>query len=222
MEVDLIEELYANKEVNYFSLERQIFKDAVKENGLKILDIGCGTGILGAHFKKNQNATVYGVEISRSAYEKASKNLDRVIRGNIETLEIDFERDFFDVIVMGDVVEHLVNPIDTIRRLLPFLRPGGKIHITVPNVRHWSVVKPLLFSDNWEYKDWGILDYTHMKFFTKRSFSEMLNKIDQLTIIRLERVIQKGSKSSVFNLLTFNVFSGFLASHTFVSLEKLK
>jgi cyclopropane fatty-acyl-phospholipid synthase-like methyltransferase len=68
MNKDLVEEMYLNKNTEYFSLEREIFKNSVLGKNLNILDIGCGTGILGKYFKENQNCKVYGVEINESAY----------------------------------------------------------------------------------------------------------------------------------------------------------
>ena len=221
MEKDLIEELYKNKEMNYFSLERSLFKKAIFQENLNILDIGCGTGALGEYLIKNQKCKVYGIEISKSAYDQASTVLTNTIKGNVETIELNFEKNYFDVIVMGDVVEHLISPIDTINKLMPFLKIGGNVHITVPNVKHWSVISYLIFKDEWDYKEWGILDYTHLKFFTKKSFEKSLNNINNIQILNSERVIQKPSKSYLLNLLTFGLFSGFLASHTFVTLKKI-
>jgi methionine biosynthesis protein MetW len=216
---DIMEELYVSKETNYFSLERQMFKDAILENNLNILDIGCGTGILGAYFKKNQNCNVTGIEINQNAFEAAKLNLDNVIKGNIETLELPFNENFFDVIIMGDVLEHLVNPITTLLKIKPLLKKDGRILITVPNVRNWNVLIKLLFQDSWEYADWGILDYTHMRFFTLKSTNSILKK-NNIKIERAERIIQKPSKSYVFNTLTCGIFEGFLASHIFLTLKK--
>jgi 2-polyprenyl-3-methyl-5-hydroxy-6-metoxy-1,4-benzoquinol methylase len=221
MKKDLIEELYANKEMNYFSLERALFKEAVTENNLNILDVGCGAGILGAHYIKNQNCKVYGVEISKSAFEQASELLTKTFKGNIESMVFEFQQDFFDVIIMGDVVEHLINPIETIKNLMPYLKQGGKIHITVPNVKHWTVVYALVFKDEWEYKDWGILDYTHLKFFTKKSFVNSIKNLEKVNVLSTKRVIQKPSKSYLINKFTFGLFSGFIASHTFVTINKI-
>lgn len=219
MTKDVIEEMYLTKNTDYFSLERQMFKNSVQDVNLKILDIGCGTGVLGAFFKKNQNCYVAGVEINQSAYELALQNLDTVIKGNFETLDLPFENNFFDIVIMGDVLEHLVDPIRSIHKILPLINNQGKILITVPNVRNWRVVKSLVFNDNWQYADWGILDYTHMRFFTKKSLQFLLLK-QNIEIINIERLIQNPSKSYIFNKLTFGIFEGFLASHIFLTIKK--
>jgi 2-polyprenyl-3-methyl-5-hydroxy-6-metoxy-1,4-benzoquinol methylase len=219
MNKDLVEEMYLNKNTEYFSLEREIFKNSVLGKNLNILDIGCGTGILGKYFKENQNCKVYGVEINESAYQAAIINLDNVLKGNVESIDLKYPDNFFDVVIMGDVVEHLISPVDTINKIMPFLKIGGTIYITVPNVRHWSVIKNLLFFDLWEYDTWGILDFTHLRFFTKKSITNLFQR-NNIYVKSAGRMIQKKSKSSYFNFLTLGIFSGFLASHTFLTLEK--
>jgi 2-polyprenyl-3-methyl-5-hydroxy-6-metoxy-1,4-benzoquinol methylase len=219
MNKDLVEEMYLNKNTEYFSLEREIFKNSVLGKNLNILDIGCGTGILGKYFKENQNCKVYGVEINESAYQAAIINLDNVLKGNVESIDLKYPDNFFDVVIMGDVVEHLISPVDTINKIMPFLKIGGTSYITVPNVRHWSVIKNLLFFDLWEYDTWGILDFTHLRFFTKKSITNLFQR-NNIYVKSAGRMIQKKSKSSYFNFLTLGIFSGFLASHTFLTLEK--
>jgi 2-polyprenyl-3-methyl-5-hydroxy-6-metoxy-1,4-benzoquinol methylase len=219
MNKDLVEEMYFIKNTEYFSLEREIFKNSVLEHNLNILDIGCGTGILGKFFKENQNCKVFGVEINENAYQVAKNNLDDVLRGNVESIDLNYPNNYFDVVIMGDVVEHLISPVDTIKKIMPTLKLGAKIYITVPNVRHWSVIKNLLFFDLWEYDTWGILDFTHLRFFTKKSITNLFQK-NNFFVKSATRMIQKKSKSSYFNFLTLGIFSGFLASHTFLILEK--
>ncbi len=219
MNKDLIEELYVNKNDNYFSLERQIFKNAVNGYGLKILDIGCGTGILGAYFKKNQKCEVYGVEINESAYKVAVTNLDNVIKGNFELISLPYENNYFDYIIMGDVLEHLINTVDSINKLTPHLKDSGSILITIPNIRHWKTLMKLLFFDKWKYESSGILDYTHMRFFTKKSIVELLVE-NGINLYTTKRVIQKNSISHYLNIFTLGLFAGLLASHTYLEIKK--
>ena len=219
MQTDILEEMYRNKQADYFSLEREIFKNAITGSGLVILDIGCGTGVLGKYFMSHQQCKVYGIEINSEAYEIAKDNLVEVIRANVETLDLPYKSDMFDIVIMGDVLEHLVNPIGAISKLMRVLKPGGKILITVPNVRHWKVIFRLLCRDEWKYMPWGILDYTHLRFFTKSSIIGMMNE-NGFNVTKADWVIQKPSKSSLINKVTFGLFSGLLASHTFLTLQK--
>jgi O-antigen biosynthesis protein len=219
MKNDLIQEMYLSKENFYFSLEREVFKNAIRENNKSILDIGCGTGALGLFLRNNQNCNVFGIEINNAAYQEAKKNLDGVIEGNVETIDIPYKNNEFDYIVMGDVLEHLINPMGTTKKLIKLLKPGGKILITVPNVRHWSILISLIFKGKWKYESSGLLDYTHLRFFTKKSLHEMLND-SGFNMVKSSSVIQKKSKSSLINFFTFGLFSGFLASHTFIEIIK--
>lgn len=212
--------MYLSKDIQYFSLERDFFKNIITDNNQVILDIGCGTGALGSFFIRNQSCLVHGYEINSNIINEAKSNLTSVIEGNIETDLIPFNHDYFDYIIMGDVIEHLINPILTINRLKPFLKNnGGTILIMTPNVRHWSVVYNLLFKDLWDYKLWGILDFTHLRFFTKNSFSKMLENNNEKNF-EIKRIIQNASKSYFFNLITCNIFNGFLASHLFIKIKK--
>jgi methionine biosynthesis protein MetW len=219
MKNDLIQEMYLSKENFYFSLEREMFKNAIRENNKSILDIGCGTGALGLFLRTNQNCNVFGIEINNAAFQEAEKNLDGVIEGNVETIDIPYKNNEFDYIVMGDVLEHLINPMGTTKKLIKLLKPGGKILITVPNVRHWSILISLIFKGKWKYESSGLLDYTHLRFFTKKSLHEMLND-SGFKMVNSSNVIQKKSKSSFFNFFTLGLFSGFLASHTFIEIIK--
>ena len=219
MLIDPIEELYKTKENNYFSLEREIFKNAIKQKGIRILDIGCGTGALGAFFRKEQQCEVYGIDINKNACLEAEKNIDHVLHANVETIDLPYESDYFDVVVMGDVLEHLLNPVIAIHKILGVLKPGGHIYITVPNVRHWQTTRDLVFKDKWEYASWGTLDYTHLRFFTRTSIIKMFSEAG-INVIKTEWVIKRPSKSSRINTFSFGLFAGFLASHTFLVVKK--
>ena len=187
--------------------------------GIKILDVGCGTGILGAFFKKDQQCIVHGIEINVDAYHLARKNLDDVILGNVEEIDLSYERDYFDVIIMGDVLEHLINPLKTIQKLLSILKSEGRIYITVPNIRYWRTIIDLVFKDKWEYNTWGILDYTHLRFFTKTSIVKLFSD-NNIFVEEVSRVIHKPSLSRKINLATFGLLNGFLASHVFIVVKK--
>jgi methionine biosynthesis protein MetW len=211
--------MYVSKHTEYFSLEREMFKEAVTGENLKILDVGCGTGALGAFYEKNQNCKVYGIEINESAFLAAKEKLHEVIKGNVEVLDLPYENNYFDVVIMGDVLEHLINPVGTLNKMIVVLKPQGRIYITVPNVRYWRVVINLIFKDLWDYESWGILDYTHLRFYTKASIIKML-KTNNFKVKNTKWVIQKPSKSHLLNKITFRMFEGFLASHTFLEIEK--
>jgi len=141
-------------------------------NNQIILDVGCATGYLGASAKKNGNS-VYGIEISEIAIEKAREVLDGVVEGNIEEMEIPYPEEYFDIIICSDVLEHLFDPQEVLLKLRRHLKKSGKLMISVPNVAHYSI-RWMLMKGNWEYKAFGLMDYGHLRFFTKKTMSHLL------------------------------------------------
>ncbi len=142
----------------------------------RILEIGCGTGATLRWLKQRPGTlNTTGVEIFEGAAAEATAGVDVVHR-------LDFERDpwpgttdTFDTILCLDVLEHLIDPWSILDRLVTqFLTPGGTIIITVPNVRHHSVVLPLAVRGRWHYQVAGILDRTHLRFFTRQSAVELM------------------------------------------------
>ena len=219
MSVDIVEKLYESKEMDYFSLERQIFKNKIQEREVKILDIGCGTGSLGNYFIRAQDAIVYGVEINRKVAEVAQENLTKIIYGNIELIELPDDFVEFDYIIFGDVIEHLVDPFSLLEKVRQRLKGNGKIIITVPNIRYWKTLKKLVFFNRWDYASWGILDYTHLRFFTLPSFVSTLTK-HRMIAVESNYVIQEKSISHYINKVTFGLFKSFLATHLIVVISK--
>ena len=218
MKIDLVEELYDNKSIDYFSLEREVIIKEIYGNNLTILDIGCGSGQLGEALKKKSNSIVYGVELNNSAYKKASLKLDQVLNANIETLNIPFDKNSFDYIVMGDVLEHLINPQKTLLKLKNYLNQKGIIIISVPNIRYWRVVRNLIFRNDWKYENWGTLDETHLRFFTKKSILRISDELG-FEILKSDYLIKKYSKSYYINMITLKLFESFLASHIFLKIK---
>ncbi len=135
-----------------------------KRKGLRVLDVGCGFATTSAYLQKLGNQ-VTGVEESAEACEIASRRLSHVIRADLQKAE---PGGLYDVIIFADVLEHLAWPVGALRRYLQWLAPGGSVIISLPNVGLWSVRLAHLFG-RWEYDDTGVLDRTHLRFFTLRS-----------------------------------------------------
>jgi SAM-dependent methyltransferase len=96
-----------------------------------------------------------------------------VLLGDVETMDLPLEPGSFDVVLLGDVIEHLREPVDTLRRLRRFLRPGGRLVLSTPNVANWAVRLSLL-AGRWRYTDRGILDRTHTHLFTRATLREAI------------------------------------------------
>ncbi|MFS0706144.1 class I SAM-dependent methyltransferase [Cellulomonas sp. 179-A 9B4 NHS] len=142
--------------------------------GSDVLDVGCSTGYL-AEALVERGCRVSGVEYDPEAAEKARPHLQHLVVGDLVTMDLAAELGdrTFDVIVCADVLEHLPDPVDVLRRLLAHLRPGGSVVVSVPNVTHGSLRLALL-QGRWQYTPTGLLDSTHIRFFTRRSLTEAL------------------------------------------------
>ncbi len=195
--------------------------ELVQGQGNKILEIGCGEGNLGRELKRSGKAQeVIGIEIVPEIAVRAIPNLDRVIQGNIEHLELPFEPDYFDYIIMGDVIEHLIDPWGCLTRIRLFLKPTGSIVASIPNINHWRVLADLIFRDKWEYKQAGTLDSTHLRFFTKQSVSDLFIRSGY----GIERImVQKSTNPLILglNVLTLKKGERFLAYKYIVRAQKI-
>lgn len=139
----------------------------VNQTNLTILDVGCACGANLLHIKSlNKTAQLYGVELNERAADIASCFAE-VSNSNVESLAGKNWQEKFDYILMGDILEHLYDPWKVVKQMRDLLQADGCLVVSLPNIMHISVIKDLL-QGNWEYKDSGILDRTHLRFFTKK------------------------------------------------------
>ncbi|HVC24846.1 MAG TPA: class I SAM-dependent methyltransferase [Acidimicrobiales bacterium] len=135
----------------------------------RLLDVGCGRGGFGAALKdRDPRLEVWGVETSASACEIARERLDHVVHGRFPDA-LDEGTPRFGCVVFNDVLEHLEEPGDALARTHRLLDAGGVVVASIPNVRDLRVVFPLVVLGRWEYSDIGLLDRTHLRFFTRSS-----------------------------------------------------
>jgi 2-polyprenyl-3-methyl-5-hydroxy-6-metoxy-1,4-benzoquinol methylase len=140
--------------------------------GKRVLDVGCSSGYLAQPLSERGN-TIVGIELDPDAARAAERFCERVLVGDVETMELPLEPGSFDVVLCGDVVEHLRDPVASLARLRPFLKPGGHIVLSTPNVANWAIRLSLL-GGRWRYTDRGILDRTHTHLFTRATLAEAL------------------------------------------------
>jgi 2-polyprenyl-3-methyl-5-hydroxy-6-metoxy-1,4-benzoquinol methylase len=140
---------------------------ALVPSGSRVLDAGCSTGYLAEQLVQ-RGSRVIGLELDPVAAKAAERFCERVWVGDVERMELPFEPDEFDVVLGGDIIEHLRDPQAALARLLPFLRPGGRLVLSTPNIANWAIRLSLL-AGRFDYTDRGILDRTHAHLFTRRS-----------------------------------------------------
>jgi len=158
----------------YYEHPRRELLPAIPQRARRILDVGCGAGALGKVLKEERNVEVVcGVEYIEEAYERARKVLDHVLLGNIEEMELPWDDGYFNCIVCADVLEHLVDPSAVLAKLNRVLSPQGLIIISVPNARFFDVVQMLSYG-SWTYHEQGIMDATHLRFFTRIDLRTMI------------------------------------------------
>lgn len=162
------------KPLGYFSCDRPELVPLIPAEATRILEVGCGEGRFAKTLRAAHPASrleIVGVEVNEAASQVARNVLDRLIVGNVEQLEVTYEN-YFDCVVFADVLEHLVDPWKVLRRSRRFLKDGGRIVASIPNVQHWTVLANL-FRGRWDYAEYGIMDNTHLRFFTRRSIRHL-------------------------------------------------
>ena len=142
----------------------------------RVLDIGAGGGGIGRAARTQNPKELVAIEIDPRAQAALQSTYDEV-HADIAVLA----GRQFDLVVLLDVLEHMSDPFGFLKQLRPLLAPGARLILSVPNVAHWSVRFGLLFG-RFEYRSRGILDRTHLQFFSRRRFLEMCNSIDQAEI----------------------------------------
>lgn len=154
----------------------QIFK-LIRSNSV-VLDIGCATGALASKLANLKQCQVYGLEFNPESVKicrqkKVFTQVSEFNLNNINTQSFPQYKGKFDYIVCADVLEHLTHPEQTLNILQTYLAPNGKIIISLPNIAHASIKTNLLLND-FSYTDIGILDRTHLRFFTYKSIAKLL------------------------------------------------
>jgi SAM-dependent methyltransferase len=194
----------------YYTQSKEFLQPLVPYGPHLVLDLGCASGAFGkALLDTGKAAEVVGVELYEPAARQAMKHYKAVHVGDVETIDLSYERQF-DIVVCGDVLEHLRNPWLVAERIRGWLKDDGLLVASVPNVRYWRVWKNLIFDGRWEYTAEGIMDQTHLRFFTVREFTSLLNR----AFFKVEYQgfrLAEGPKQRFFNKLTLGTLQEFLA-----------
>jgi GT2 family glycosyltransferase/2-polyprenyl-3-methyl-5-hydroxy-6-metoxy-1,4-benzoquinol methylase len=160
---------------SYFRFAREEIVQQVPPTARRILDVGCGAGILGEQLRRRQPCEVWGIECDPDAAREAGTRLDRVIATTVDAALPELPTAYFDTLIAADVLEHVIDPWGTLRALAPTLAPDATVLISLPNLQHHAVLRDLL-GGRFTYAPAGILDQTHLRFFTHASAVELARR----------------------------------------------
>ena len=148
----------------------------------RVLDVGCATGYL-AQALTARGCTVSGLEFDAAAAEEARPHLEKLVVGDVESLDLAeaFGGDAFDVVVFGDVLEHLRDPLAALRNARRVLAAKGSVVASIPNVAHGSVRLALMVG-RFDYQPLGLLDSTHIRFFTRASIEALFKEAGMVPV----------------------------------------
>ncbi len=166
-----------SKPHEYYNQKRPEMLKFIPQNAKTILDVGCGKGSFAKQLKTDSNKKVWGIEIEKQAGKIAQSKLDKVYIGNAAQIIKTLPNNFFDCIVFNDVLEHFVDPYKILTETKEKLAKKGTVVCSIPNVRYIATLKELLIKKDWQYRNEGILDKTHLRFFTKKSIVKMFNNL---------------------------------------------
>ncbi len=171
------EDMYKTKAHEYYSNIRWRIIDLIPEGSNRILEVGCGTGSTLIKLKELHKAQeIYGLELNGEVLQEHIKDIDKVIIGDVERVEPPFQEEFFDYIIFADVLEHLIEPEEVLKRYMKYLKKDGAIIASIPNIKNYTVLFVLVIRDRFEYRDAGILDRSHLRFFTKKEIVDMFER----------------------------------------------
>jgi len=174
------------KTATYYSRPRTKMAAYLPHDVNVCLDVGCGAGGFAQLLKASHpDLEIWGVEIESAIAAEATPHMARVLVGDVLSLADKLPDNYFDCIFFNDSLEHMVDPYSALRILKSKLKtPSGKIIASIPNIRHYQCLYNLLIKKDWRYVEAGVMDSTHLRFFTKKSirrlFEEAGYKVEKL------------------------------------------
>jgi 2-polyprenyl-3-methyl-5-hydroxy-6-metoxy-1,4-benzoquinol methylase len=212
----------ADRPTRYYQQSRETMLKYVPASVKRTLELGCAEGRFSELVKNDFGAECWGVEIDAKVAEAAATRLDKVITGDVSQCLDEVPDRYFDCIICNDILEHLADPYTLLIDVKKKLTAEGAIVASFPNVRYCRNLYEVVVRGNWDYKEHGILDKTHLRFFTYKSLVKMFAELgyELLTIEGLEP--ERNIKTLAVRILTILFLNRFkdIRYHHFACVAK--
>jgi 2-polyprenyl-3-methyl-5-hydroxy-6-metoxy-1,4-benzoquinol methylase len=204
--------LYIEKTDNYYAGARRDWVDRLPINDkARLLEIGCGNGDTGMYaLSQKKCGYVCGVELNEVAANEAKAKITEVLIGDVEHLDLPFNQSSFDILMMSELLEHLVDPWAVLTKIRPFMKHGALVFSSSPNVANINNIKMLLGGD-WKLELNGVMDRTHLRWFTPKTYREMFES-SGYTVTSIGPVTKFGLKKRIVSLITMSKYDYLLSS----------
>lgn len=217
---------YEQKSETYYSNVRLDLINLInkKSVGLKVLEIGAAYGETLFYLKQNGIASeVVGLDLFQDKKNMQNyKPVDNFIFGNIEDIELTQYNNYFDLILLPDVLEHLIEPSKALNKIKTYLNDNGKVILSMPNIRHYSAIKKIFFNGDFRYEESGVFDYTHMRFYCRKNIKELLEASSFKIEVQESSIKNYRGKSyaKIINEITLGLFEEFFSYQYFFVVSK--
>jgi len=192
---------------DYYSLSRAEMMNYVPSDARRLIEFGCGYGNFSELATRERQLECWGIEVEPEAAKCAAHKIHKVLCGDAAELLQELPDSYFDCAVFNDILEHMADPYTLLLKVKAKLSPAGVVVASIPNVRYWRNLKRLVFRGEWTYTDKGILDRSHLRFFTKKSIISMFDEAGY-SIIRIDGIKPTRSRSfRVANLIALGSLS---------------
>ncbi len=159
----------------YYEDDRPEMLQFVGRKPAKIIEFGCSSGRFSESLKKKYQCETWGIDLDQQSVDLAKMKMDKVFCGDAFEQMENLPENYFDYIICNDFIEHVAYPEQFFERVKKHLTADAILICSLPNVRYWKHFNRYLFLKDWKYKKSGILDYTHLRFFTRKSMKRAIN-----------------------------------------------
>lgn len=199
---------YDSKEEAYYLQSRPELITHVPASLGRVLDIGCGSAYFLHALKSERNIECWGIEPNDKAVAEAQP-IDRLIHGVFKPGMPELQDQKFDCIFFNDVLEHLEEPLNALLQVKQYLSPSGYVMASIPNIFYFPIFYQIIKSRDWKYEREGIMDATHLRFFTRKSVIRLFDEAG-LEIVKIEGINPTAhSKFNLINKLFLGRFDDF-------------